>query len=390
MVLKKGDRGEAVRQVQRALRDLGFDIDIDGNFGKGTRATVIEFQRKRSLQADGKVGPVTLRALGLDSLLDDDPKDAGEPEDQIDFDFELEDVEVPPAVQTRVDEYIDRLTRKHDELLDISRDALAQFETTMRSASAQDADPDILGTMLSTAFNFAVDQFISRLSEKLDTLSTALAFAKAVFEATTSELERAGRASASLAVGNWIKDQRVAIDQARRRFDQDDLQEEMSLQFLEASDRQRFLADLQQSIERVREEELPTVSQLEQKLYEQWINAHFRTIGKDSQGCIEFRYEYEDNAFDFVSCTVEAPSGDKIETALNRLLEQKLLPGVRRPIDLKVRKRGCFFVEGLGTGTVWSCGWLDQDNQLIHRPIHDDAQEAIAHLPNLATSRFRR
>lgn len=387
MVLKKGDRGEAVRQVQRALRDLGFDIDIDGNFGKGTRATVMEFQSKHSLQVDGKVGPATLRALGLDSLLDDSLDESDDSQNVIIFEPH---VVVPSEVQTQIEKYVDRLERKHDQLLDISRDALAQFETTMRSASAKDADPDILGAMLSAAFDFAVGEFISRLGEDLGELSTGLAFAKAVFGATSAEIKRAGHASASLAVGDWIKDQRVAIDEVRRRFDRDDLQEEMSQLYREAPDRQRFLDDLFESMERLSEEELPTVSVLEQKLYEQWINAHFRAIRKDSQGCIEFRYEYEDNAFDFVSCTVEAPSGDKIETALNRLLEQELLPGVRRPIDLKVRKRGCFFVEGLGTGTVWSCGWLDQDNQLIHRPIHDDAQEAIAHLPNLATSRFRR
>ncbi|HET6942978.1 MAG TPA: N-acetylmuramidase domain-containing protein [Sphingomicrobium sp.] len=58
-VLKPGDRGAAVKALQRALR-----IAADGVFGPGTRRAVIDFQLKAGLQADGVVGRNTWAALG--------------------------------------------------------------------------------------------------------------------------------------------------------------------------------------------------------------------------------------------------------------------------------------------------------------------------------------
>ena len=61
--LRRGDTGEEVRALQNLLADHGYDIDIDGNFGRGTRDAVKKFQRKNGLEADGVVGPATLAAL---------------------------------------------------------------------------------------------------------------------------------------------------------------------------------------------------------------------------------------------------------------------------------------------------------------------------------------
>jgi Transglycosylase-like domain/Putative peptidoglycan binding domain len=60
IVLKRGDRGPAVRRVQDRLR-----IEVDGYFGRGTELSVKRFQRSRGLEADGVVGPATRRALHL-------------------------------------------------------------------------------------------------------------------------------------------------------------------------------------------------------------------------------------------------------------------------------------------------------------------------------------
>jgi hypothetical protein len=68
MALKRGDRGDAVKQVQRALIAAGFGVGnagADGIFGKDTEAAVKGFQRRNNLDDDGIVGPITLRALGL-------------------------------------------------------------------------------------------------------------------------------------------------------------------------------------------------------------------------------------------------------------------------------------------------------------------------------------
>lgn len=65
-VLRKGSKGDAVRDVQRDLMQLGYDLDPwgdDGDFGSKTEAAVKEFQRDHGLQADGIVGPATYAAL---------------------------------------------------------------------------------------------------------------------------------------------------------------------------------------------------------------------------------------------------------------------------------------------------------------------------------------
>lgn len=64
-VLKIGSKGEAVRQLQLSLFHHGYQINIDGDFGRGTRDAVRAFQRANGLVADGIVGRVTQEKLGL-------------------------------------------------------------------------------------------------------------------------------------------------------------------------------------------------------------------------------------------------------------------------------------------------------------------------------------
>lgn len=62
--LKLGDRGAAVRALQRALSHLGFAIGPpDGVFGQKTREAVVSFQQAHGLAPDGVVGPQTARAV---------------------------------------------------------------------------------------------------------------------------------------------------------------------------------------------------------------------------------------------------------------------------------------------------------------------------------------
>jgi N-acetyl-anhydromuramyl-L-alanine amidase AmpD len=56
--LRRGDRGEDVRQVQRKL-----GLPDDGRFGPVTEAAVRHFQRERDLVPDGIVGPRSWAAL---------------------------------------------------------------------------------------------------------------------------------------------------------------------------------------------------------------------------------------------------------------------------------------------------------------------------------------
>ncbi|MEW5771171.1 MAG: peptidoglycan-binding protein [Pseudomonadota bacterium] len=64
--LKLGASGKDVERLQKRLQKLGFPPgNIDGDFGPGTEAALIAFQRGRGLLADGVAGPRTLKALGL-------------------------------------------------------------------------------------------------------------------------------------------------------------------------------------------------------------------------------------------------------------------------------------------------------------------------------------
>ncbi|WP_326924465.1 peptidoglycan-binding protein [Capillimicrobium parvum] len=56
--IERGDHGDAVRALQRALGQ-----PPDGAFGPGTKRAVVRFQRRHGLTADGVVGPSTWTAI---------------------------------------------------------------------------------------------------------------------------------------------------------------------------------------------------------------------------------------------------------------------------------------------------------------------------------------
>jgi len=59
-------RGEAVREVQEALVEAGYDVGgVDAVFGPGTDTALRQFQSDNGLEADGVVGDQTATALGL-------------------------------------------------------------------------------------------------------------------------------------------------------------------------------------------------------------------------------------------------------------------------------------------------------------------------------------
>lgn len=79
MNLKKGAQGERVKALQEVLKSKGFDPGaIDGDFGNGTDAAVIAFQKSEGLLADGIVGSQTLSALGMSTTAQDQRTDAVE------------------------------------------------------------------------------------------------------------------------------------------------------------------------------------------------------------------------------------------------------------------------------------------------------------------------
>ena len=62
--VKKGTKGEYVKELQRVLKDLGYYKDkIDGSAGPNTVAAIKAFQKANVLTVDGSAGPATYTKL---------------------------------------------------------------------------------------------------------------------------------------------------------------------------------------------------------------------------------------------------------------------------------------------------------------------------------------
>ena len=65
-VLRNGNRGDDVKELQSMLIQLDYDLGkwgADGDFGDATEMAVRKFQKEHGCEVDGKVGPETLAAI---------------------------------------------------------------------------------------------------------------------------------------------------------------------------------------------------------------------------------------------------------------------------------------------------------------------------------------
>ena len=65
-MLRKGSKGDAVKELQSVLIQKGYDCGssgADGIFGNNTEAALKRFQQEHGLAADGICGPLTYAAL---------------------------------------------------------------------------------------------------------------------------------------------------------------------------------------------------------------------------------------------------------------------------------------------------------------------------------------
>lgn len=62
-VLRMGATGDIVRQMQLALRAVGYALNGTGYFGPATDTAVSAFQKRAGLRADGEVGPESAKAI---------------------------------------------------------------------------------------------------------------------------------------------------------------------------------------------------------------------------------------------------------------------------------------------------------------------------------------
>lgn len=62
-LIRRGQSGESVRQLQEQLRAQGLDVAVDGRFGPETERAVRELQARTGARVDGLVGPETMGKL---------------------------------------------------------------------------------------------------------------------------------------------------------------------------------------------------------------------------------------------------------------------------------------------------------------------------------------
>ena len=61
--LKRGSKGDKVKELQIKLNKVGNNLVVDGSFGSATEKAVKEFQKKYNLTVDGIAGPNTIKKL---------------------------------------------------------------------------------------------------------------------------------------------------------------------------------------------------------------------------------------------------------------------------------------------------------------------------------------
>ena len=63
LIICQVDIGSEVTQMQAALLNLGYSLEVTGRYDAATVSAVQTFQRNNRLSADGVAGPITLGAL---------------------------------------------------------------------------------------------------------------------------------------------------------------------------------------------------------------------------------------------------------------------------------------------------------------------------------------
>lgn len=78
-MLKFGDKGALVSQLQEALNKLGYQLVVDGSFGPAVENAVKNFQKASGLVVDGVVGTATIAAFEKANK----PKPPSQPEEGV-------------------------------------------------------------------------------------------------------------------------------------------------------------------------------------------------------------------------------------------------------------------------------------------------------------------
>ena len=212
-VLKRGDSGSSVKELQNLLNQNGAKLDVDGVFGPNTQSALVNYQRKNGLTVDGMYGPET-RGMILGSgaagnstpAVPTTPSESGgntppASEEKVPaasegftFDYYKESDTVSQAYaaleqhmaakpgeysstwQGQINDLIDRIMNREDFSYDVNSDALYQQYKDQYTALGKMAMQDTMGqaaamtggygsSYASTAGNQAYQSYLSQLNE---------------------------------------------------------------------------------------------------------------------------------------------------------------------------------------------------------------------------------
>lgn len=204
MTLKYGSRGDDVKNLQKQLSGLGYNLAADGIFGQKTLAAVKDYQKKNKLAVDGIVGTKTSAALsgsgasstktassGKTAKAAAPAQPAWKPSKQVTgaYDAWQQALANKPGAyksqyQAQIDAQLDKILNREDFNYDFNADPMYQQYKNQYVQQGQQAMMDTMGnaaaltggygsSYATTAGNQAYQQYLGQLNNVIPELYNA-------------------------------------------------------------------------------------------------------------------------------------------------------------------------------------------------------------------------
>jgi hypothetical protein len=283
--------------------------------------------------------------------------------------YEEEEITIDPnpANDFEVDmqtirDYVSAVVETKSKIATAYLSAIDNFQTTVQFASPQEATPDILGAVLKSGLKAAEKAAVSAASEATGaSLGPLVEMVHGIYD----EIERASKAAQGLAVAQLIKDIRAAVTNA---YTQDQTGEALRKQIEDeynnndAGGRGGYIAGIQIELAALGSAQAPKEEVLEATMYLAWINQNFNNDCIEGTGIASIQFDDEGN---LTSATVQAPQGDKVAAALNKVMNGA---GIYSLMDWDVVKKIC---------RGYDCMCFEGNNVIRKPATADDTQSFL-------------
>lgn len=231
---------------------------------------------------------------------------------------------------------------------------VANFETTVQQASPADAKADVVGVALKQAWKKAKGAATSAISKATGVDISPLV---ELYEAIDEEIERAAKASTSLAAGDWIKKFRSKITDEYGKTNTEAYLSRLKEYYdkLSKNERTDWITGMQVELEGLKQFHSPETKTVERTLYEGWINGSFTHCGQEGgNGFVKIDF---DKSGELEQAIVNAPLGKNIEGGLEKTFAGALT-------ELEVHKQVCSYGDLVAGGSGYRCVCFDDRNKV--------------------------